>query len=72
MNPATGNIRCSWIPSLDQNKAPELRGDLDLITTPSYLWVGGGFIGVSDSNNPQPAGNGVTEVPQTNLARFTL
>jgi hypothetical protein len=72
VNPATGKIRCDWIPSLDQNRRPSYEGTSTMITTPSYLWVGGGFIGVSDSNNPQPTGNGVTEVPQTNLARFRL
>ncbi len=72
VNPATGKIYCHWIPSLDQNRRPSYEGAWSLITTPSYLWVGGGFIGVSDSNNPRPAGNGLTEVPQTNLARFRL
>lgn len=72
VNPATGKIYCHWIPSLDQNRRPSYEGAWSLITTPSYLWVGGGFIGVSDSNKPRPAGNGVTEVPQTNLARFRL
>src|SRR5919107_5177650 len=72
VNPATGKIRCDWLPSLDQSRRPSYEGAWTLITTPSYLWVGGGFIGVSDSNNPRPAGNGVTEVPQTNLARFRL
>jgi hypothetical protein len=72
VNPATGKIYCHWIPSLDQSRRPSYEGAWSLITTPSYLWVGGGFIGVSDSNNPRPAGNGVTEVPQTNLARFRL
>jgi hypothetical protein len=72
LNPATGKINCGWIPSLDQNRRPSHEGAWTLITTPSYLWVGGGFIGVSDSINPQPTGNGVTGVPQTNLARFRL
>jgi hypothetical protein len=72
VNPATGKIYCGWIPSLDQNSRPSYEGAWALITTPSYLWVGGGFIGVSDSINPRPAGNGVTEVPQTSLARFRL
>jgi len=72
VNPATGDIRCGWIPSLDQNRRPSYEGAWAMITTPSYLWVGGGFIGVSDSSNPRPAGSGVTEVPQTNLARFRL
>jgi hypothetical protein len=72
VNPATGKINCNWIPSLDQNRRPSHQGAWTLITTPSYLWVGGGFIGVSDSIKPQPTGNGVTEVPQTNLARFRL
>jgi hypothetical protein len=72
VNPATGKINCGWIPSLDQNRRPSHEGARTMITTPSYLWVGGGFIGVSDSINPQPTGNGVTEVPQTNLARFRL
>jgi hypothetical protein len=72
VNPATGKIYCGWIPSLDQNRRPNHNGAWALTTTASYLWVGGGFIGVSDSKDPQPKGNGVTEVPQTNLARFTL
>ena len=72
VNPETGKIRCGWIPSLDQRRRPSYEGTWTMITTPSYLWVGGGFIGVSDSNNPQPAGNGDTEAPQTNLARFRL
>jgi hypothetical protein len=72
VNPATGKIYCGWIPSLDQNRRPSYEGAWALITTPSYLWVGGGFIGVSDSISPQPAGNGVTEAPQTSLARFRL
>jgi hypothetical protein len=72
VNPATGKIYCDWIPSLDQVRRPNYNGTWALTTTGSYLWVGGGFIGVSDSINPRPTGNGVTEVPQTNLARFTL
>ena len=72
VNPETGKIYCHWIPSLDQNRRPSYEGAWSLITTPSYLWVGGGFIGISDSNNPQPPGNGDTETPQTNLARFRL
>jgi hypothetical protein len=72
VNPATGKIYCGWIPSLDQVRSPNYNGAWALTTTGSYLWVGGGFIGVSDSINPRPTGNGVTEVPQTNLARFTL
>jgi hypothetical protein len=72
VNPETGKILCDWIPSLDQRRRPSYEGAWTLITTPSYLWVGGGFIGVSDSINPRPAGNGTTEVPQTSLARFTL
>ena len=72
VNPATGKIYCGWIPSLDQNRNPNYNGAWALTTTASYLWVGGGFIGVSDSKDPQPKDNGVTEVPQTNLARFTL
>ena len=70
VNPETGKIRCGWIPSLDQRRRPSYEGTWTLITTPSYLWVGGGFIGVSDSNRPRRAGDGATEVPQTNLARF--
>ena len=72
VNPETGKIYCGWIPSLDQVRRPNYNGAWALTTTGSYLWVGGGFIGVSDSINPRPTGNGVTEVPQTNLARFTL
>ena len=72
VNPATGKLYCGWIPSLDQHRRPNYDGTWALTTTNSYLWVGGGFIGVSDSRNPRPAGNGGTEVPQTNLARFTL
>ena len=72
VNPSTGKIYCDWIPSLDQRKRPSYEGAWALTTTASYLWVGGGFIGVSDSINPRPIGNGVTDVPQTSLARFTL
>jgi hypothetical protein len=73
VNPKIGRIYCDFIPSLDQTKRPSYEGSWTLATTDSYLWVGGGFIGVSDSINPQPApGTGDTEVPQTNLARFTL
>ncbi len=72
VNPATGKIHCGWIPSLDQNRRPSYNGAWALTTIGSYLWVGGGFTGVSDSKDSQPTGNGVTEVPQTNLARFTL
>ena len=72
VNPATGKIYCGWIPSLDQVRRPSYNGAWALTTIGSYLWVGGGFIGVSDSKDPQPIGNGVTEVPQTDLARFTL
>ncbi len=73
VNPATGRIYCDFVPSLDQNKRPSYEGAWTLAITNSYLWVGGGFIGVSDSINPEPApGTGVTEVQQTNLARFTL
>src|SRR5215211_5781104 len=72
VNPATGKIYCGWIPSLDQNRHPNYNGAWALTTTASYLWVGGGFIGISDSKDPQSNSNGVTEVPQTNLARFTL
>jgi hypothetical protein len=72
VNPETGKIYCHWIPSLDQNRRPSYEGAWSLITTPSYLWVGGGFIGISDSKKSQPSGNGDTEAPQTNLARFRL
>jgi hypothetical protein len=72
VKPATGRLYCDFIPSLDQRRRPNYEGAWTLATTNSYLWVGGGFIGVSNSKNPQPSGNGVTEVPQTNLARFTL
>ena len=81
LNPDTGRIYCGklgtqaqyFVPSLDQAKRPSYEGAWTMATTGSYLWVGGGFIGVSDSINQQPVpGTGVTEVPQTNLARFTL
>ncbi len=72
LNPASGRLYCDFIPSLDQRKRPSYEGAWTLAATRSYLWVGGGFIGVSDSKNPKPPGNGETEVPQTNLARFTL
>src|SRR5688572_7730507 len=72
VNPETGKIYCHWIPSLDQNRRPSYEGAWSLVTTPSYLWVGGGFIGISESKNSQPSGNGDTEAPQTNLARFRL
>jgi hypothetical protein len=73
LDPSTGKIYCDFVPSLDQAKRPSYEGAWTLTTTRSYLWVGGGFIGVSDSINPKPApGTGATEVPQTNLARFSL
>jgi hypothetical protein len=72
VNPSTGKIYCDWIPSLHERKRPSYEGAWALTTTASYLWVGGGFIGVSDSINPRPIGNGGTDVPQTSLARFTL
>ena len=72
LNPQTGKIYCDFVPSLDQRKRPSYEGAWTLTTTNSYLWVGGGFIGVSDSVSPQPPGTGATEVPQTNLARFRL
>jgi hypothetical protein len=72
VNPSTGRVYRDFVPSLDQNKRPSYEGAWTLATTNSHLWVGGGFIGVSDSINPEPApGTGVTEVQQTNLARFT-
>jgi hypothetical protein len=67
VDPANGAIYCDFIPSLDQEKRPSYDGAWALTTTDSYLWVDGGFIGVSDSIDLE-----VTEVPQTNLARFTL
>lgn len=73
LNPETGTIRCDFIPSLDQPKRPSYEGAWTLITTSSYLWVGGGFKGVSDSKDPKPTpAPKRTEVPQTNLARFTF
>jgi hypothetical protein len=73
LNPQTGKVYCDFVPSLDQRKRPSYRGAWTLTTSLSYLWVGGGFIGVSDSVNQEPSsGTGTTEVPQTNLARFRL
>ena len=73
LNPSTGRLYCDFVPSLDQEKRPSYEGAWTLTTTPSHLWVGGGFKGVSDSVNPKPVPNPtVTEVPQTNLARFRL
>ena len=70
VNPETGGIFCDFIPSLDQNQK-SYDGAWTMTTTPSHLWVGGGFIGVSDSINPRS--NPITtnpEVRQSNLARF--
>jgi hypothetical protein len=58
VNLDNGAVDCSWIPSLDQVKRPDYDGAWVLTTVGDYVWVGGGFIGVSG-------------VPQTNLARFT-
>ena len=72
LSPLTGlvDFPANWVPHLDQKKDPSYDGGWQLTTAGNRLWVGGGFIGVSDSVNPRPAA-GVTEVPQTNLARFT-
>ena len=70
VKPTTGRLFCDFTPSLDQRRRPSYEGAWTLTATRSYLWVGGGFIGVSDSKNRRPVGNGVTDVPQTNLARF--
>jgi hypothetical protein len=73
LNPQTGKVYCDFVPSLDQKRRPSYKGAWTLTTTRSFLWVGGGFIGVSDSVHPKPSpGTGTTEVPQTNLARFRL
>ena len=73
VNPETGKIFCDFVPSLDQQRQPSYEGAWTLITTSSYLWVGGGFKGVSDSIDPKPTpAPRKTEVPQTNLARFGL
>jgi len=58
VNLDNGAVDCSWIPSLDQAKTPDYDGAWDITTVGDYVWVSGGFIGVSG-------------VPQTNLARFT-
>ena len=70
LDPSNWEIHCDFVPSLDQRDRPSYEGAWTMITTRSYLWVGGGFIGVSDSADPQP--DGKTDVPQTNLARFGL
>ncbi|WP_273844813.1 PA14 domain-containing protein [Rubrobacter calidifluminis] len=58
LNPDTGTIDCNWLPTLDEKTRPNYNGGWTLTTTSNYLYVGGGFIGVSG-------------VPQYNLARFT-
>lgn len=73
LDPRTGTLNCDFVPSLDQEKRPSYNGGWTLTTTRSYLWVGGGFVGISDSINQRSSP--VTDNPewkQTNLARFRL
>ena len=58
LNPATGAVDCPWVPHLDQSTDPSYDGTWTLQTVGDYVWVGGGFKGVSGE-------------PRTNLARFT-
>ena len=60
LDPANGAIDCSsnWVPYLDQNEDPSYEGAWTLLSTEEYVWVGGGFVGISGE-------------PRTNLARFT-
>jgi hypothetical protein len=54
----TGSIICNWLAAVN-GPVPNYEGIRDTAVTPSYLWVGGGFTGIS-------------RVEQRNLARFTL
>src|SRR5215210_105838 len=73
VDPDTGKIYCDFVPSLDQAKRPSYQGAWTLTTTRSHLWVGGGFKGISASEDPKPVPNPrVSDWPQTNLARFGL
>ena len=73
LKPETGEVFCDFLPSLDQTKRPSYEGAWTLTTTNNHLWVGGGFIGVSDSINQRSSPVTTNpEVPQTNLARFRL
>ena len=61
LNPDTGLLYCDWIPQLrpTDNNGNGPRAEM-LVTNDSHLWVGGGF------------NEGVSGVPQRNLARFSL
>jgi hypothetical protein len=61
LNPDTGQLFCDWIPQLrpTDNNGNGPRAEM-LVTDDSHLWVGGGF------------NEGVSGVPQRNLARFSL
>ncbi len=58
LNPATGAVDCPWVPHLDQNKDPSYDGAWTMQVIGDYVWVGGGFVGVSGE-------------PRSNLARWT-
>ncbi len=61
LDPANGQVDCSsnWVPHLDQDHDPSYEGAWTILSTDNYVWVGGGFVGVSGQ-------------PRTNLARFTF
>jgi hypothetical protein len=58
LDPTTGSINCHWLPGVE-GPVPNYEGIRDMAVTRSYLWVGGGFTGISAAE-------------QHNLARFTL
>ncbi len=61
LNPDTGQLFCDWLPQLrpTDNNGNGPRAEM-VVTNASHLWVGGGF------------NDGVSGVPQRNLARFSL
>ncbi len=58
VNPATGQIDCSWLPQLDPHGA-NFTGAWCMLITDSQLWVGGFF-------------DHIGGVVQRDVARFTL
>ncbi len=58
LKPTTGEIDCTWIPTLDQETRPAYDGAWTMQTIGKYVWVGGKFVAVSGE-------------PRTNLARFS-
>lgn len=58
LDATTGTFNCGWRPRV-HGPVPNYEGIRDMVLTPSYLYVGGGFTGMARSE-------------LSNLARFTL